>query len=208
MYYFCKYIIALALIDFAFVQGGILGRGETCEKVIYEVLEETNKTKVNSESMRFALLSENPTLIPILAQWQYNDWHTYDISLTQEQLIHAFETQSLEDGPSFTIVALKEDKPVGSISLDQVGEVEFADLWGSGPWIGSFHVIPEERNKGIGEALGKMILTAARRLEYTQVNFFTSNLSNVEKYVKVGAQIVDTRSYRGHTITILKISLL
>ena len=203
----CKYLIALILIHFSYVQGDVLEIFKTTESVIiHEVLEEANKNIFLPELVRFELLNENPSLIPTLAQWQYNDWHSYDVSLTLGKLINGFETQSI-NGPSFTIVALKEGKSIGSISLDQEGEVEFADLWGKGPWLGSFHVIPEERNNGIGHELGEIALTIAMRLGYTQVNFFTSNFSNVEKYLRKGAQIVEIRSFRGHMITIMKIAL-
>lgn len=205
---FRKYLIALFLIHFSYAQGGILVSQETTVSVIIrEVIEEVNKNIFFPELIRFEVLNDNPSLIPLLAQWQYNDWHSYDVSLTLEKLINGFKNQSIENGPSFTIVALKEGKPIGSISLDQEGEVEFADLWGKGPWLGSFHVIPEERNKGLGQELGKIVLTIAMRLGYTQVNFFTSNFSNVDKYLKKGAQIVETRPFRGHIITIMKITL-
>lgn len=208
MLQFYKYLIALILIHSSYAQGGVLMKGEMTKSVIiHEVLEEANKNIFFPEFVRFEVLNDNPSLIPVLAQWQYNDWHSYDVSLTLEKLIDGFEKQSIENSSSFTVVALKEDRPIGSISLDHEGEVEFADLWGKGPWLGSFHVIPEERNKRLGQELGKIALTIAMRLGYTQVNFFTSDFSNVAKYLKKGAQIVETRPFHGHTITIMKIVL-
>lgn len=177
-------------------------------KTCRTALQEINTNVFSHESIRFELLKDYPSFIPTLAQWQYDDWHSYDSSLTVRKLIDYFEKQLTTRNISFTIVALKDGEPIGSISLDEEGEPEFSDLSVSGPWIGSYHVIPEERGKKIGLELGKLILTIARHLGYSQVNFFTSNFSNVAKYLKKGAQIVESRTFRSHTVTIMKMILI
>lgn len=201
----CLMVLTLIKMSHVFGEDGLERQYMTVNEIVREVLQEVNEKAFFSESVRFELLNDFPSMIPILAHWQYNDWHSYDTSLTVNQLVNYFEKQLTENDISFTIVALKDGVPIGSISLDEEGEVEFSDLSGTGPWLGSFHVIFEERNKGIGQELGNAVLTIAKRLGYPQVNFFTSNFSNVAMYLKKGAQIIDTRPFRGHTITIMKL---
>jgi RimJ/RimL family protein N-acetyltransferase len=200
----CKYLFALILIHFSYVEGHTLENEEST--IIRNVLKKTNES-FSPRFIRFELLKDCPTAISILAQWQYDDWHSYDTSLTLEKLVNHFERQFTENDTSFTIVALKDGMPIGSISLDKEGEPEFSDFSGTGPWMGAFHVISTERNQGIGQELATVALTIAKHLGYQQVNFFTSNFSNVGRYVKKGAQIVESRPFRGHTITIMKFDL-
>ncbi len=153
----------------------------------------------HEEGLKFVELNDYAEFIPVVAQWQYDDWHGYDKSLTLEKLMEGFKDQT-------TIVAFNDQVPMGSISLQKEGEPEFSDL-GDVLWVGTFHVIPNERNKGIGTKLGLVALEMARRLGYREVYFYTSDVSNVAKYVKKGAQVFDSRPFRGHTITLMKIGV-
>jgi GNAT superfamily N-acetyltransferase len=173
--------------------------------IIQEVLREANEKVFGFKSLQLKLLKECPEMIPHIAQWQYNDWHSYDTTLTLERLIKSFEKQLTTVDFPFTIVVLQGGMPIGSISLKKEGEPEFSDISDKGPWVGSFHVIPRERHRGIGPKLYKVALTIAKRMGYEQVNFYTSNFSNVVRYVKKGAQVVETRPFRGHTVTLMKI---
>jgi predicted N-acetyltransferase YhbS len=173
--------------------------------IIQDVLQDANENIFGPRSLELKLLKECPEMIPYVAQWQYDDWHSYDTTLTLERLIKSFEKQlSAADFP-FTIVVLKDGFPIGSISLTKEGEPEFSDISNKGPWVGSFHVISKERSRGIGPKLAKVVLAIAKRFGYQQVNFYTSDFSNVRRYVKKGAQVVETRPFRGHTVTLFKI---
>lgn len=90
------------------------------------------------------------------------------------------------------------------ISLNDKSEPELSDLEDNNPWGGSFHVIPMERNQGLGEDMAKTITTIAKRLGYEKIHFYTSNPNMVTWYVERGAKIIDTRLYHGHTITTME----
>ncbi len=174
--------------------------------IIQEIVQEANENVFSPKSQQLKLLRDCPEMIPQIAQWQYNDWISYDTTLTLEKLVKSFEKQLTAVDFPFTLVVLQNGMPIGSISLKKEGEPEFSDISDKGPWVGSFHVIPTERNKAIGPKLGKVVLTIAKRLGYQQVNFYTSNFSNVGRYVKKGAQVVEMRPFRGHTVTLMKIN--
>jgi GNAT superfamily N-acetyltransferase len=177
------------------------------EENIRQTLQALNESVFYQRSIEVKLLKDYPEAIPVLAQWMYDEWHPYDQELTVERLLGEYQ-KFLSGVPlPFAVVALKEGRLIGVISLSEEGEPEFEDLRGIGPWVGSFEVVSEERNKGLGQELGFMILAIARKLGYSAVNFYTSNPDNVPRYLKKGAEIVEERPFRGHMITIMKMSL-
>lgn len=173
--------------------------------IIRETLQTANQNIFSQKSIHLELLKNCQQTIPTLAEWFYEEWLPYDPSLTKEKLIEGLGKRLNDDQLPFVIVALKDGLPIGMISLKDTGAPEFPT--DGSPWIGSFYVLPSERNKGLGYELGKVVLTLAKRLGYEQVNFFTSHFQQVEKYLKKGATIVETRPFRGHTITIMKMPL-
>ena len=176
------------------------------DAIIQQAIIEANKQIFLPKGVQVKLLRECPFAMPALIDWLYEDWHTYDTTLTKERLAKGLEAQAQAVGVPFTLIALRDQTPIGAISLKSEGPAELADF--KGPWPGSFHVIPEERIRRIGWHLGKLLLETAKRLGYTEVNFYTSNPRNVERYKKVfGAQVIDMRPFRGHSVSILKLDL-
>lgn len=174
---------------------------------IQQALQRENEDFFFSHSMKLDLLKNCPQVIPILAKWLYEEWHPYDVSLTQEKLIHSFKTRLNTDAIPITFVVLKDDQPIGIISLKKNTAPEFADFPERSIWMGSLQVIPEERNQGVGQELLKFSQIIARQFGYEKLYFYTSNPINVKWYLKRGAQVIEERPFRNHTITIMKISL-
>lgn len=170
--------------------------------IIREVLRQINEKNLPSTSIRLEWLKDCPEVIPVIAEWQYNDWSGYDTSLTREKLINGFKSQLGANDVPFTLIALKYGMPIGSISLEIESEPELSDL--PGPWGGSFHVISAERKKGVARELANALLTITEKLGYSHLYIFTSNFANVDMYVNQGAEIIDTRPYKGHAITVLR----
>jgi GNAT superfamily N-acetyltransferase len=175
--------------------------------LIHETLQVANTQLFSPNSIEVKLLQDCQETIPVLAQWIYDEWHTYDTTLTLEKAHSGFNKYLNDDAMPFLIVALKEGRPIGMISLKALGEPEFADLLDNNPWLSSFHVAPEERNKGLGQAMANILLSIAQRLGYTKVHFYTSNPDNVPRYVKKGAEVVEKRPFRGHTVTIMEMNI-
>ena len=182
-----------------------MGNVTNHEAVIESALQEANEKVFKPKAIQVKLLKECAFAIPTLVDWLYGDWQTYDVTLTKERLVSGLEAQLANDGMPFTLVALKGEVPIGMISLKREGPTELADF--PGPWPGSFHVIPEERPRRIGWHLATLIFTIARGLGHKQLNFYTSNPRNVTRYTKLGARVLETRPFRGHTITIMSLKL-
>lgn len=82
-------------------------------------------------------------------------------------------------------------------------EPELADFPKDLPWLGSLQVAKEEQNRGIGSALFQTAVTIAARIGYDKMLFYTSNPRNVAWYVKRGASVIETRPFRGNSITVM-----
>ena len=137
----------------------------------------------------------------------YQEWRSYDSSLTREKLFLSFNARLRNDKIPFTVVALKDGIVIGTISLKQQDEREFTALSGDSPWLGSLHVVLGERNKGLGEGLVKIMKTIARELGHKSIFMYTSNPSNIAWYHKRGAHFLKTCCFRNHTVTIMEIPL-
>ncbi|MBU6383747.1 MAG: GNAT family N-acetyltransferase [Verrucomicrobia bacterium] len=176
--------------------------------LLRDVIQEINEMFFFNSQLRLELLKNHPETIPLLVEWEYQDWHHYDTSLTREKLTDGFNHSLNDDRLPLAFVVLKDSVPVGVISLDDKSEPEIADLEDGNPWGGSFHVIPEERNQGIGQNMAQALIIIAKKLGYEKIHFFTSNFQVVHWYTERGAKIIDTRSFRGHVITTLEYNLL
>ncbi|MDB6081826.1 MAG: acetyltransferase [Chlamydiia bacterium] len=175
------------------------------DSMIQQSLQEANKNFFLPRSMQLDVLKNCPHVIPILAEWLYDEWHSYDSSLTKEKLIHSFKARVTSENIPITFVALKDNKPIGVISLKRQTDPIFRDFPEDAVWVGGLQVIPKERNQGVGQELLKFAQTIARQFGYETLYFYTSNPTNVRWYLKRGAQVIDNRPFRQHTITVMKI---
>lgn len=170
---------------------------------IDQALQKANQTFFSLRSMQLDLLKDRPEAVPTLAKWLYDEWRPYDASLTIEKLIHSFHERLRSAGIPITFVVAANDKPVGCVSLKKLSDPEFSDFPKDSVWLGSLYVIVEKRNQGIGQELMKFAATVARNLGYERLYFYTSNPKNVAWYVQGGAQVIETRPFRGHQITLM-----
>lgn len=175
--------------------------------LLKQVLSDLNNEIFSPRSLHLNFLKHYPEWIPLLAEWEYADWHSYDHSLTKEKLIDGFSQRLHDDQLPLVLVLFKAVLPIGVISLENQTEPELADLEDGNPWGGSFHIIAEERGRGLGEAAGKALGILAKRLGYERLWFYTSNPRNVKWYARQGVKIVEKRPFRGHEITVMKYDL-
>lgn len=210
-----KSLLIFCLIAFSFCIPGhcFQGEGITQDYVIMnrsnirKMLENANHSFFHPQSMRLELLKSCPETIPTVAKLLYDEWHPYDASLTENKLIQSLTGRLNDDQIPITFIALKDTKPIGLISLKARSDSEFTDFPKNSIWMGSLIVIPEERNQGLGNQLLQCAATVAKDMGYKELYFYSSNPTSVVWYAKRGAIILDHRTFRGHTITIMRINL-
>jgi len=202
----CKILIALGwIVNTAYgAANGVLQGARDVEAVVQQTLQEVNGTTFAERSLHLEVLKNCPETIPVLAEWIYEDWHPYDSSLTKEKMVNGFRHRLNGDKLPLTFVALEGSRPVGVISLKNQAGSELSDLDDGSAWGGGFHIIPEKRNQGLGEEMAKFLITLARELGYQKLRFYTSDPKSAKWYIHRGAQVLETRAFRGHVITIME----
>jgi len=175
--------------------------------IIEETLQTSNEETFSPKNMQIQLLKNCPETIPTLANWIYQEWHPYDSSLTKQKLITGFGKRLNDDRIPLAVVVLKEGLPIGTISLKENEDPEFANFAVGNPWLGSFQITEAERNKGLGTDLLKMAKTLAIGLGYKNIFLYTSNPANLEWFSEHGVHLIETRPFRNHEITIMQIHL-
>lgn len=173
---------------------------------IRNVLQEVNGAIFSPRGIALKLLKDCPEAIPTLIQWIFDEWHPYDATLTKTRLHDSYNKRLNNDRIPFVLVALRNTEPIGTISLKESGEPEFVEYANASPWMGSLHVAPSARNQGLGQALLSVVKIMAERLGYEELFFYTSNSANVEWYSRRGAQVLERRPFRNHSITMMKIA--
>lgn len=172
--------------------------------IIQQMLEQENSLFFSSRGIHLCLLKHCPEAIPTLAGWLYDEWKGYDASLTKERLISSFESRLNNETVPATFVIVKEDAPIGVISLKTQADPEFAGLSANSLWMGSLQVSPEERNQGLGQELLNFVYALTRQLGYERLYFYTSNPDNVKWYLKRGASVIEERPFRDHTVALMQ----
>lgn len=172
-----------------------------------KVLNDLNNEIFLPRSLHLNFLKHYPEWIPLLAEWEYADWRSYDHTLTKEKLIDGLTQRLNDDKLPLVLILFKAVLPIGVISLENRTELELADLQDGNPWGGSFHIVAQERGRGLGEAAGKALVILAKQLGYQKLWFYTSNPRNVKWYARQGAATVATRPFRGHEITVMQYDL-
>lgn len=175
--------------------------------MINQKLQEENKSFFHPRSLQLDLLKNHPKVVSQLAKWAYEEWRSYDASLTTEKLIHSYNQRLNTDRIPITFIVLKDAKAIGCISLKEELSPEFSDFPKNSLWLGTLYVVPEERHYGIGQELLKFSKVIAKSLGYKTLYIYISNPLHVDLYTKNGASVIETRPFRNHTITIMQIPL-
>lgn len=165
-----------------------------------EVLNEANK----SLAYQLMFLKDCPEAIPTIAQWVYDEWSSFDKSLTKDRLVKSLEGRLNDDKIPFTLVAFKEKRPVGVITLKEERNPEFADFPKELLWMGTLYVVPDERKNGLGQALLEWSSLMAMKMGYEWLYLYISNPEHVPWYTLRGAEVIQERPFRDHKIAIMR----
>lgn len=177
------------------------------ENNVEQTLQEVNRDFFAPHNMQLDLLKNHPQMVLIIAEWIYNEWRSYDSSLTLEKLVLSFSARLNSDRIPMTFVVLKNQKPIATISLKYETTPEFSDFPKNVPWIGSLQIDPQARYHGIGSELLKLVQTVARQFGHDTLYVYTSKPENVNWYLKRGANLIEERPFRNHTINIMNFVL-
>src|SRR5438552_1086388 len=78
-------VIGVFLISISFAIDPFLQKKDNAS-LIQKIIEESNEMLFSKRGLHLELLKNYPEALPALAEWEYQNWHSYNTSLTSEQL--------------------------------------------------------------------------------------------------------------------------
>ena len=142
-------------------------------------------------------IAERPDLVPMVAQWLWDEWHL-DAGDLFEATRDAVAASVSPSGPPQTFVLLVDNRPVGTASLVAHDLDERPDLT---PWLAGVLVIPEARGRGHVIHLIQAVEVACRSAGVGTVWLHTTDAERV--YARVGWHTVEAIQRRGRSLVTL-----
>ena len=124
------------------------------------------KEKSNVAEIKY--LKDYPQYLPIVAYWNYREWHVGKQSL--DEIIVRYQERMQAAAVPTTLIAIEDTMPVGSVSL------KYDDLPvrpGLNPWLASLIVIADYRGRGIGSMLLKAAEATATEAGVKRLYLYT-----------------------------------
>lgn len=130
------------------------------------------------------LLKEHPEYAPILAFWAFREWYKTR-TIPFDLVVKSYKERIDDSNMPVSWIAIEDGIPVGMVSLKK------NDLWSRNdlsPWLASLYVLPEYRNRGIGDLLITRVKEKATELNFPCLYLFTDsdNIFLNSYYIKRG----------------------
>ena len=125
-------------------------------------------------------LSKFPDYASILAHWSFKEWYL-SREIDFNIVVKSYIERSKNDMIPCTFIAVSGSMPVGMVSLRD------NDLWTRedlNPWLASLYVLPEYRNRGIGNMLVSTIIKRSGEYKLSRIYLFigTNEHMDLENY--------------------------
>jgi predicted N-acetyltransferase YhbS len=132
---------------------------------------------------RIADLFASPEHISLVARWIYDEfWADKDVH-TPESLETLLRLAVKPDAMPLSLLALEEDRPVGTVNLIDNDDENRPHLW---PWLAALFVVPDRRHLGIGSLLVRSLQQRAAAMGIDALYLGTDN---PVFYARLGAAI-------------------
>lgn len=103
--------------------------------------------------------------------WAYTQWHQKS-NISYDTVYRSYLFRAKKDSLPKCFILLKEEKPVGMISLKQN---DLASFQTSSPWLSALYVLPEHRSCGYGTMLIDYLTLFSQRSRYRELFLFTDH---------------------------------
>lgn len=157
--------------------------------------------------LRISYLADTPEIIPLIAEWQNEQWGYLDDAPTFEQRKARLKHHLGRNAIPITFVAWLDDQPgdqpVGCASL-VASDMKALPEWT--PWLASVYVLPDHRHQGIGSQLVQRVAIEAATLGYPRLYLYTQDQMHL--YETLGWQFSHQRNYRGYDMTVMTRDLI
>lgn len=143
-------------------------------------------------------LADFPQAIPAIATWIHDEWGTLEAIPAEEIEAGLRRNSGCRTIPT-TFVAISDNTPIGTVSLDTTDLAGFDHL---GPWLASLYVEPGFRRLGIGTRLLNHAVDHARKLGVRPLWLWT--LRDTAFFEKHGWIKSGETALAGNKVTLMK----
>ncbi len=149
--------------------------------------------------MNIEYLADHKDVIPILAQWFYDEWGYLYPDRTLEDVERHISERTNKNKIPVTMIAFKGKELVGTVCL-KVNDMDTRlDLT---PWLAGLYVSASRRKEGIGSELVLAIEKKARVLGVKKLYLYTPESESF--YSNLGWHVKERIKYHGYPVTIMQ----
>ncbi|MEN0035580.1 MAG: GNAT family N-acetyltransferase [Cellvibrio sp.] len=152
--------------------------------------------------MKIINLAQAPEHIPTIAAWHHAQWGYLNPGGTLETRIEKMQRYLKGAAIPAMYICVDGKQVVGTAALVESDMDSHPEL---SPWLASVYVNPDYRNRGVGAALVKRIVSEAKALGHSPLYLFTPDREKF--YRDLGWQFIAHEPYRGSNATLMKIEI-
>lgn len=153
--------------------------------------------------MDIAHLADRRDVIPILAQWFYQEWAYLHPDRTLEDVERLIGERTNTTKIPVALVAFEGGELLGTVCLKVHDMDTRLDLT---PWLAGLYVATAWRRKGVGTALVSAIEKKAHELQVEKLYLYTPESEGF--YSRLGWHINKRTEYHGYPVTIMEKNII
>lgn len=153
-----------------------------------------------SADIAIQFLADIPDAIPTLARWLFDEWGHRSEDGTAEGMRSALERRLNRSQLPLTLVALVDNRPVGTVSL-KIREVEIRPEMTH--WLGALYVQESRRGRGVGTTLVEAAEREAHLHGIEDLYLYTRQQQTEDWYAWLGWKVVERLLYQGRSAVIM-----
>lgn len=149
--------------------------------------------------MDITYLADYKEVIPILAQWFYQEWAYLHPDRTLDDMERLIAERANINKIPVALVAFMDDELLGTVCLKTHDMDTHPQL---SPWLAGLYVSKPRRRQGIGTALVSAIEKKAYELGVGNLYLYTPKSEGF--YLRLGWNVKERTQYHGYPITIME----
>ncbi|MGS0676812.1 GNAT family N-acetyltransferase [Shewanella sp. 0m-4] len=150
--------------------------------------------------MKFILLADNPSALPLIAKWYSDEWGHIGEGRTTKEIELKLGNYLNRDKLPLIILAQEGEQVIAAAQL----RYHEMDIYPEREhWLGGVYVDPNYRNKQVAKSLVEAVIAKANQLAIKSINLQTENQSG-GLYLKLGWQPVEQVIYHGIKVLVME----
>ncbi len=150
--------------------------------------------------MKLEYLADNKGLLPIVAQWYFEEWGYLSEGKKLEEDIQRLQIYLNKDKVPLMLLAIEDGELLGAAQLKFHEMCIYPE---KEHWVGGVYVAEKHRGKGIARQILSELIVTAKSLKVEILYLQTENLDG-GLYRRMGWTPVEQVNYRGIEVLVMK----